>query len=85
MGPMDRGSESRLPGMYEWYVGVVCRRRDKRRANILNGMERINENVYTSWSKVNDPNFVSHERRLRYLLECHKFGIILTVMNGGIG
>ena len=39
--------------------------------------------IPTSWFKPKPPNFVRHEYRLQYLLECHIFGIMLTAMNSG--
>ena len=38
-----------------------------------------------SWFKPDAPNCVRHECRLQYLLECHIFSIMLTVMNSGRG
>ena len=40
---------------------------------------------HTSWFKLKDPNFVSHECRLQYLIEGHIYRIILTSMNCGRG
>ena len=39
----------------------------------------------TSWFKHKPPNFVSHECRMQYQLECHTFGMLLTAMNSGRG
>ena len=32
----------------------------------------------TSWFKLNGGDYLPHERRMHYLLECHMFSIVLT-------
>ena len=46
--------------------------------------EKANQNG-TSWFTLNDGNYLPHECRLHYLLECHVFGIMLTAVNSGRG
>ena len=48
-------------------------------AQVLQPMQRTRKRgESTSWFKLNDPNVVSHECRLQYVLECHIFGTYHT-------
>lgn len=65
---------------FEGFVSRVSRKKTQ-----LVGLELFVDNFRipnTTWFKLNALNFVGHERRLLYLLECHILGIAPTVNSG---